>query len=329
MPVLAKVRTLICEGEYETVFIVKLKTSLLFSLAALFLACPIASGQAPASPTAGGEKTSLRPRFIPGKTYRFVSTTAIQMTLASRPDQTSEIVLEQGAKLIVNHRPSGEPGVFITASTEVIKLKLVAGQNKIDFDSSQENAMETPIGKHFQNSLTRWTQIEVSPQGKLLARRDGGGVGEASPMPQLPEIGASELQQLIASLMSNFPAQPVAKDSEWVHKGNTKLGQFGEMNFEIANRYIGDQLVDGAACAVVAFNGTIKGDVKLEGAGAADKLGFEGNKMSGRFFFDTQAGITRYSEQVVAMDIENAQLPKTSVEQQIQMRLLSMEDTEG
>ena len=251
------------------------------------------------------------------------------MKLVDQPGKTSVIQVEQKAKLIVNRRPSGEPGVFITASTEGVKFNLTTVKNKIIFDSSQINAMDTPIGKHFQSSMTRWTKIEVSPEGKLLSRKDGGGGGAATPLPNLPEIGPEQLQQLIASLLTNFPAEPaepVAPGKEWVHKGKTKLGQFGEMNFEISNRYSGDQIVDGAAFALIEFTGSIKGDVQIQGGGRANTLGFEGNKMSGRYFFDKTADIIRASEQVIVMKIENEKLPKTTIEQQITLRLDSMED---
>ncbi|NNE90342.1 MAG: hypothetical protein HKN23_01720 [Verrucomicrobiales bacterium] len=276
----------------------------------------------------------LSPGFQSGKTYRYQSSTGVRMKLPGGEANAREVHMTQTAKFIVQPRPTGDPGVQITGSTEALKIAINAGTQQMRYDSADEKTHGSALAKHFSSSLEQFVQIELDQRNQVAARRDGGGGGAASAMPGMPEFGPDELQQLIVGLHRGFPKDAVASGSEWTQKGKNDFGNFGELEFEIVYRYVRDEKIDEADCAIIEFKGTMKGDVAVQndvggGKGGREKLGFQGNRMTGQVIFDKTAKVVRQSQQTVLMTVDlpggQAGAPlKVPIEQQIDIKLLSI-----
>ena len=295
----------------------------------------LATGQE-ASGTEDGVR--LSPHFFVNKVYTYVNETKVTMTLPS-PDGGSadrEVTMSQQARLETSVRGANLGGTQIDASTERLQFSVVTPDREMKYDSDDDSTKESALGRHFEGARKRTVTLQLDDTPRVVSAEEKGGGGPATPMPGMPEFGPDELKQLVSNLLQGFPPDPVTPGSEWTQKGTRSLGQFGEMDFEIAYRYRGDETIEGADCAVIEFTGKMKGDVAVAGQGGSGTLGFEGTGLSGRLVFDKLRRTVRESTQTVEMTIEvpspdparpgNLSLP---MRQQVSIKLISLQDGEA
>lgn len=284
---------------------------------------------------AAGGGVRLSPHFFANKVYTYINETKVTMTLPS-PDGGAadrEVTMSQQARLATSVRGGDLGGTRIDASTERLQFSVVTPGREMTYDSDDDSTKESPLGRHFEGSRKRTVTLQLDESPRIVSAEEKGGGGPATPMPGMPEFGPDELKQLVSSLLQGFPPDPVKPGSEWTQKGTRSLGQFGEMDFEIAYLYKGDEMVEGADCAVIEFTGKMKGDVAVAGQGGSGTLGFEGTGLSGRLVFDKLRRTVRETTQTVEMTIEvpssdparpgNLSLPMT---QQVSIKLVSLQD---
>lgn len=306
-------------------------------------ATPAAPAAATAESTAPPAGSALRPQFYPGKVYNYITNTDVTIQI---PTQTAggtptgrRVSMEHHARLEAGKRADGETGVSIEASTGQLKMEIASGENKITYDSKEASTDANPkakiLAQHFDGATRRTMAMDLDPAGKIVHAKEGGGGGPATPLPGVPQFGPDELKQLVTQLIQGFPPDPVKIGDEWVQKGKRSLGQFGEIDFEMSYRYVGDEEFEGADCARIEYKGAIKGDVAISGTSpgtSGGKLGFEGTELTGRLMFDKQRNAVRLSEQNVKMTVDapaagtpngTIRLPMT---QQVVSKLVSVHD---
>ncbi|MCB1062416.1 MAG: hypothetical protein KDN20_05765 [Verrucomicrobiae bacterium] len=281
------------------------------------------------------EAGRLVPQFIPGKIYTYVNETTVTMTLPSADGGSAErkVMMGHQAKLVTAARGGGAAGTSIDASTEQLRFVVKSGEREMKYDSADESTKNSSLGQHFEGARQRTVTIEVDDTPKIVRSEEKGGGGPATPMPGMPQFGPEELLQLVSNLLQGFPPDPVKPGGEWTQKGKRSLGQFGEMDFEINYRYVGDETIDGADCAIIEFGGDMKGDVEVSGSqpgSKGGKLGFDGKGLKGRLVFDKLRRVVRESTQTVSMTVDvpgpNQQQIQLPVRQEVSLKLVALQD---
>ncbi len=290
-------------------------------------------GQEPAL-VAGAEK--MQPTFLPNKVYTYQNETTVTMAIPTPQGERTErkVIMSQVAKLKTTPREGG-PGTSIDASTERMQFTVRAADREMKYDSDDESTKSSQLGQHFEGARQRTLSLVIDDTPKIISAEEKGGGGPATPMPGMPQFGPDELRQLVHSLLQGFPPDPVKPGSEWTQKGKRPIGQFGDTEFEITYRYVKDENVDGAECAVIEFSGQMRGDVSVSGQPGSEggKLGFESKGMQGRLIFDKLRRAVRESTQTVTMTVDvpgpdplsNRKL-RLPMRQEVSVKLVALQD---
>lgn len=307
-----------------------------FSLALM----AIAVGNLPAQePALADVAETLKPQFIPGKIYTYENKTTVTMQLPGPNGQAVErqVIMGQQAKLVTSERAGGGAGTAIDATTEQLSFLVKAGEQEMKYDSTDEATKNSRLGQHFEGARQRSLSVEVDDTPKIVSSQEKGGGGPATPLPGMPEFGPDELRQLIHGLLQGFPPDPVKPGSEWTQKGKRPIGQFGDTEFEITYRYLGDETIDGAQCAIIEFGGQMKGDVEVSGptpGAQGGKLGFESQGLKGRLVFDKLRRAVRESSQTVSMNVDVPSTDRLSnqklrlpMRQEVVVKLVALQDS--
>ncbi len=251
----------------------------------------------PFAPTFAEEPRELiRPVFEAGKTYRFLVRTAVQM--APLGEMPRQIEMTQQARFDVDPGKRNETAVSLRGLTERLTVSIQSGTKNLQYDSLGSSNEESAIGRHFESTVNRFVTVELDESMKVLSHEEGGKSGGATPLPGLPRFGPEELVQLIHLLPQGYPRDPVQVGDEWVLRGDRRVGELGELGFEISYRLTGPVEFEGRSCLAIDFRGQMTGDV-----GSADSrhIDFQGSRIAGRMLFDPEAGMTRQAEHFVSM----------------------------
>lgn len=251
-------------------------------------------------------KLPLRPVFEAGNTYRFVTTTEVHMQMT--PQSVRKVVVEQQARFDASVRVDGKKGVKLKGLTEKLSVKLQSGDRKLSYDSLKPEDKATTLGRHFQASLNRWVDLTLDDDMRVVASEEHGRAGVATPLPGLPQFGPDELKQLVSNISQGFTEPNASEGDEWVLQGSRKVGDVGELVFEITYRHRGPAEFEEHRCITIEFGGQMNGDVELPGSGASvfskGKMDFQGNGLEGRIFFDPSVKMVRHSEQNIVMRLQ-------------------------
>ncbi len=252
------------------------------------------------------KKIPLLPVFEAGNTYRFVTTTEVHMQMT--PQTVRQVVVEQQARFDVSVRVDGKKGVKLKGLTEKLSVKLQSGDRKLSYDSLKPEDKATTLGRHFQASLNRWVDLTLDDEMRVVSSEEHGRAGVATPLPGLPQFGPDELKQLISNISQGFTEPNASTGDEWVLQGSRKVGEVGEIAFEITYRHRGFADFEEHRCINIEFGGQMNGDVELPGSGGSafskGRMDFQGNGLEGRILFDPTVRMVRQSEQNIVMRLQ-------------------------
>ncbi len=252
------------------------------------------------------KKLPLRPVFEAGKTYRFVTTTEVQMQMT--PQTVRQVIVEQQARFDASVRADGKKGVKLKGLTEKLAVRLQSGDRKLSYDSLKPEDKSTTLGKHFQASLNRWVDLTLDNEMRVVSSEEHGRAGVATPLPGLPQFGPDELKQLVSNISQGFTEPDASEGDEWVLQGTRNVGEVGAIAFEITYRHRGLADFEEHRCVNIEFDGQMNGDVELPGSGSSafspGKMDFQGNGLEGRMLFDPAVRMVRQSEQHIMMSLQ-------------------------
>ena len=273
------------------------------SIAALFALSHVFALPASAQ---GVKKLPLLPVFQAGNTYRFVTTTEVQMQMT--PQSLRQVIVEQQARFDATVRVDGKKGVKLRGLTEKLSVVLQSGDRRLSYDSLKPEDKATTLGKHFQGSLNRWVDLTLDYEMRVVSAEEHGRAGGATPLPGLPQFGPDELRQLISNIGQGFTEPNASDGDEWVLKGSRNVGEVGEISFDITYRHRGAAEFEEHRCVNIEFGGQMSGDVELPGnSGSAfsqGKMDFQGNGLEGRILYDPAERMVRQSEQNIVMRLQ-------------------------
>ncbi|HQW28146.1 MAG TPA: hypothetical protein PK529_03115 [Verrucomicrobiales bacterium] len=274
----------------------------------------------------GSKSNSLliRPEFLPGNTYRFVTRTELK-------SPAGDAVIEQQARFDAKVRVDGKRGIVVKARTERLDVQLQAGGRTAIYRSLEPADQETLIGKHFQSALYRSVDFTLNQDLRIDSSEEGGRAIPESPLPGMPRFGPEELKQLIGMIPQGFSVEPVRFGESWVLQGSRSVSEIGILNFEVTYRLAGPINFEDNQCLSIEFSGQLNGEVPLsrsDGVPAGESLaGLQGNGMRGRILFDPLDKMVRYIEQsldlnLVMPGIGSAAPQQVPVQQTTAIRLL-------
>lgn len=273
------------------------------SIAALFALCHVFVLPASAQ---DAKKLPLLPVFQVGNTYRFVTTTEVQMQMT--PQSVRQVIVEQQARFDVSVRVDGKKGVKLKGLTEKLSVSLQSGDRKVSYDSLKPEDKATTLGKHFQGSLNRWVDLTLDDEMRVVSAEEHGRAGVATPLPGLPQFGPDELKQLVSNISQGFTEPGASEGDEWVLQGSRNVGEVGEISFDITYRHRGVAEYEEHRCINIEFGGQMRGDVELPGSGSSafsqGKMDFQGNGLEGRILYDPIERMVRQSEQNIVMRLQ-------------------------
>jgi len=282
----------------------------------------------PRSARAPGSKAiAIRPEFLPGNTYRFVTRTQLRTSLGGAGNAS----VEQQSRLDAGVRVDGKKGVVIKARSERLDVQLQSGGRTISYQSLKPEDRGTLVGRHFEAALYRSVDFTLNEDLRVASAVEGGRVGPETPLPGLPQFGPDELKQLVGTIPQGFPAKPVHPGDTWTLQGMRSVGSAGSLTFEITYRFTGPVTFEENQCLNIEFAGQLSGDVPLpsaaDGAPDAGVMGLQGHSLTGRLLFDPLDKMLRFSEQRISLTLalpgaEGAPPQPVPVEQVTTIRLL-------
>lgn len=315
-------------------FVAEVKTlsSITFTL---LLICASIFGQESKGIPELDEPVILKPVWKKGKTYRFTTDTSVQIELPGRGSRS--VTIKQQARLDVNERDKKDrAGVKVTGLTEHLVVEILTDAKKLTYDSLDPVSRETTMGRHFQTAMARRMVVEVNNEGRIISSEEKGRATSLTPLPGMPEFGPEELEQLVGLVSQGYPEGVVKPGDTWELRGMRRVGQAGEMEFEIMYRHAGQTKHEEYPCNVIEFGGRMKGDVPANQVGepvaGGSTVGFTGNRIEGRMLFDPNAEMVRLIEQTVSTSLNmpstDAAAPPIQVplEQSIVSRLMQITD---
>lgn len=238
----------------------------------------------------------LMPKFVKGNTYRFTTTTEIQLEI---PGHGSRVIkIEQQARFDTSPRKKKKKGIALIGLTEHLVVSVQSSEKTIAYDSLDSKTRVTPMGKHLQSAMTRRVEIELNSDQRMASFKEVGRVALPGPLPGMPEFGPDELKQLISNIHQGYSDSEVKPGDQWSLIGTRKIDQAGEVEFEMMYRHAGQMLQDQHPCIVIEFGGRVRGDISSSVSG---KTNFQGNRIEGKMIYDPKARMVRVIEQSVSM----------------------------
>ncbi|NLT70849.1 MAG: hypothetical protein GXX91_09165 [Verrucomicrobiaceae bacterium] len=279
-----------------------------------------------------GRATAIRPRFLPGNTYRFVTRTELRTSLGG----TGNVVVEQQVRLDGGVRVDGKEGVAMKARSERLDVEMRSGGRTITYHSLKPEDRTTLVGRHFEAALHRSVDFNLNENLRVASAVEGGREGLATPLPGLPRFGPEELKQLMETIPQGFPAKAVYSGDTWTREGVRSVGSVGSLTFEVTYQFIGPVVFEENQCLGIEFAGRIQGKVPLPtsgddaAAGGFAELGSQ--SMSGRLLFDPLDEMLRFSEQHISLQLaipgpEGSEPQLVPVEETTTIRLLHVVPT--
>lgn len=262
---------------------------------------PSLKGEARKASRSKANAILIRPEFLPGNTYRFVTRTELKTSLGG----AGNVVIEQQARFDTGVRVDGKNGVVVKARTERLDMRLQSGGRTLVYNSLNPEDQSTLMGRHFQAALYRSVDFTLNQDLRVASAEEGGRAIPESPLPGLPRFGPDELKQLISTIPQGFSNDPVEPGESWVLQGSRSVGETGILNFEITYRLTGPVNFEDNNCLGIEFTGQLSGEVPLPGpdgnVSGVGPMGLQGTGMSGRIFFDPLDKMVRYSEQNIEL----------------------------
>jgi hypothetical protein len=282
----------------------------------------------------GSKATAIRPEFLPGNTYRFVTRTELRTSLGG----SGTAFVEQQARFDTGVRVDGKNGVVIKARSERLDVQLQSGGRTITYESLKPEDRATLVGRHFEAALYRSVDFTLNEDLRVASAVEGGRIGPETPLPGLPQFGPDELKQLMGTIPQGFPAKPVHPGDTWTLQGSRSVGSAGALNFEITYRFTGPVTFEENQCLNIEFAGQLSGDVPLpapaegEAAATGGFIGLQGHSLTGRLLFDPLDKMLRFSEQRISLALAlpgpgEAPAKPVPVEQTTTIRLLHVVPT--
>lgn len=271
-----------------------------------------------------GPRERIRPEFLPGQTYRFVSSTELRSPLG-------QMEIEQQMRFDAKVRVDGEDGVVLRATTERLDATLRSGSSVFAFESLDPADRETLLGRHFQGTLNRFAEFTLDPDLRIAAASEGGREQPEALLPGVPRFGPDELARILVSLRQGVPARAVAAGEVWTVEGSRSAGNLGLLDFSVTYRFAGPVVFEGHSCLAVEFAGTLTGSLPMflpdaaEGGGGLAAVQSPG--IRGRLLFDPLDRMLRRSEEDMDLSLtlpaaEGAEPQVIPVSQKTTVRLL-------
>ncbi|HRQ87661.1 MAG TPA: hypothetical protein PLA50_02620 [Bacteroidia bacterium] len=245
----------------------------------------------------------LHPEFQLGNTYRFVVKTEFQTrTAEGLPGGFS---MEQQARFDARVRLDGKLGIVLFGRTERLDLILNQGATTLTYRSLAPEDQDTPLARHVKASLNRSVEMALDPKGHVETSHESGRGDGVGLLEGVPRLGPDELVQLVAGLPQSFSEKRVAPGDGWSRQGSRRIEGAGDLQFDVAYRYVGPVSFEGNQCLSVEFGGQLSGTFPPEGPnGGAAPGDFQTTAMSGRVYFDPLDRMVRYLEQTVDLWIQ-------------------------
>jgi len=240
----------------------------------------------------------LKPRFEKGKTYRFVSSSHIQMSIPGLGFRSIEMELQ--ARFDAVARAKGKKGITLRGLTEHLVVKIQSPNQTLAYDSLDPKARDTDLGKHFQAAMARRVEMELNRKNRTVSFREIGRAVLPGPMPGLPEFGPDELKQLVSIILQGYSSDEVKPGDLWDLVGKQKVGQAEVRDVDMKYRQAGQMLQDEATCIVIEFGGIVKEEAAPD---EASKPELPLNRIEGRMLFDPVAKMVRLVEQTVSTPV--------------------------
>ena len=240
----------------------------------------------------------LKPRFEKGKTYRFVSSSHIQMSIPGLGFRSIEMELQ--ARFDAVARAKGKKGITLRGLTEHLVVKIQSPNQTLAYDSLDPKARDTDLGKHFQAAMARRVEMELNRKNRIVSFREIGRAVLPGPMPGLPEFGPDELKQLVSIILQGYSSDEVKPGDLWDLVGKQKVGQAEVRDVDMKYRQAGQMLQDEATCIVIEFGGIVKEEAAPD---EASKPELPLNRIEGRMLFDPVAKMVRLVEQTVSTSV--------------------------
>lgn len=245
---------------------------------------------APGIPATPMKAERVRPAFQPGHTYRFVVKTELQL------GGGEGFTMEQQARYDAKVRVDGKPGIVLKARTERLDLTLVARGTTLTYESLRPEDQETPLGRHVRASMNRIVDLTLDEKGGIDGVLATGNVDQAGLLPEVPEFGPEELEQLIAGLFQGFSEKRVAPGDGWSLQGVRQIGEIGSLTFDLSCRHAGTVRFEGQNCLSLEYVGTLDGSLP-DAAAATTAVEVQTTRLQGRVYFDPLDKMVRYAEQ--------------------------------
>lgn len=250
-----------------------------------------------------GKATTIRPKFLPGNTYRFVTRTELHTSLGGG----GNVFVEQQVRFDAGVRVDGKEGVAVKARSERLDVQMQSGGRTISYHSLKPEDRTTLVGRHFEAALYRSVDLTLNEDLRVAAAVEGGRIGPATPLPGLPQFGPDELKQLIGTIPQGFPTKAVYPGDTWTLQGTRGVGSVGSLTFEITYQFTGPVIFEENQCLGIEFAGRLHGDVPLptseDEAATGGLAGLVGHSMSGRLLFDPLDEMLRFSEQHISLQL--------------------------
>ncbi len=267
----------------------------------------------------------LKPKFLKGNTYRFITTTNITMEIPGQGFRSIEI--EQQARFDTSPRKKKKKGVFLKGLTEHLVVKIQSIEKTTLYDSLIAKTRDTPLGKHLHSAMIRRVEIELNKDQRIVSFKEVGRVALPGPLPGMPEFGPDELKQLISTVPQGYSGGKVKPGDQWTLVGKRKVDQVGEIEFEMMYRHAGQVLQDQVSCIVIEFGGRVRSGVS-DDVTDIEPADFQGDRIEGKMIYDPELKMVRVIEQSISMLIampteDSAVAPAmVPVEQKVVTRLL-------
>jgi len=250
----------------------------------------IAGFAAPGVPVTPVKAERVRPEFQPGHTYRFVVKTELQF------GGGEGFTMEQQARYDAKVRVDGKPGIVLKARTERLDLILVSRGRTLTYESLKPEDQETPLGRHLRASMNRLVDLTLDEKGGIDGAVATGNVDETDLLPEVPEFGPDELEQLIAGLFLGFSEKRVAPGDGWSLQGVRQVGEIGSLNVDLSCRHAGTVSFEGQNCLSLEYAGTLAGSLP-DVAPTTTTVEVQTTNLRGRVYFDPLDKMVRYTEQ--------------------------------
>lgn len=251
-----------------------------------------------AAPVPSGPRERIRPEFLPGQTYRFVSRTELRSALG-------EADFEQQVRFDAKVRIDGKDGIVLRARTERIDASFRSGARTLAYESLNPADQETPMGRHFKAFLNRTVEFTLDPDLRVDSAKEDGRESPESLLPGVPKFGPDEIGQLLASIPQGFPTRAVAPGEVWTLSGNRPVGELGSLDFTLDYRFGGPVSFEGSTCLLIELGGTLAGALPI--AIPSEEVGAfaaaQGYEIRGRLLFDPLDKMLRFSEQSLELQL--------------------------